>query len=257
MKIFTALFLLLLLNACKPSTMIENFADDAKEQMALHYIQRLVDNDTTALIQELDSSLRSGNELSQFDQMRSLIPAGKPNVTNLVGYNSFKSSEVLRYNLTYQFGYGSTWIAVNVAWNELPDGKCQIIGMHVYPLTEPLQKTHAFNFARATSRHYVFFVAAILLPIFTIATLVVCIRTKLARRKWLWILFILFGLGQISINWTNGQCGFWLLSILLFSGSATASSIYSPWIVSFSLPIGAVLFWIYRKKLTSSPVSST
>jgi len=249
MRTLITLLSLVLLSACKPSTMIESFADDAKEQIAQSYIQRLIDGDATTLIQELHPSLRSENELAQFAKMRALIPAGKPDVTNLIGYNSFNSAELRRYNLTYQFGYGTTWIVINTAWTELPEGKRQIVGMNVYPLSEPLQKTHAFTFKRAGPLHYVIFAAAILMPIFTIVTLVVCIRTKLARRKWLWIVFILFGLGQVSLNWTSGQLGFSLLSILLFSGSAMASSIYSPWLISVSLPVGAILFWIFRNKL--------
>ncbi|MBK9989586.1 MAG: hypothetical protein IPP19_02320 [Verrucomicrobia bacterium] len=238
-----------LLSACKPGITIESFADDEKEQMAQRYIQRLIDGDTTTLSQELHPSLRSGNELTQINQMRTLIPAGSPNVTNLVGYNLFKTADIRRYNLTYQFGYGSKWVLINAAWNELPDGNRQIVGMSVYPLPEPLQQTHAFTFKRARLLHYAFLTAAILLPIFSILTLIVCIRTKLARRKWLWIVFILFGLGQLSLNWTTGQLGLSLLSFQLFSGGAMTSSIYSPWIVSVSLPVGAVLFWIFRNKL--------
>jgi hypothetical protein len=248
-KQLVVLLSLLLLSACKPSTLIESFADDTKQQTAQSYIQRLVDGDTAALAQELDPSLRTGNEPTQFSKMRALIPAGKPSVTNLVGYHFFKSAKVQRYNLTYQFGYDSAWVLVNIAWDELLEGKRQIIGMNVYPLPEPLQQTHAFTFKRAGPLHYIFFTAAILLPIFTIVTLVVCIRTKLARRKWLWILFILFGVGQVWINWTTGQLGFSLLSFQLFGGSAMAASIYSPWIISISLPVGAVLFWIFRNKL--------
>jgi len=254
MKKLIALLSLVLLCACKPGTMIESFADDAKEQMALRYIQRLVDGDTAALIQELHPSLRSGNEVAQFSQMRALIPAGKPDLINLVGYNSFKSAEMHRYNLTYQFGYGSTWVIINTAWDELPDGKRQIVGMNVYPLSQPLQKTHAFTFKRAGPLHYIFLAAVILLPIFTIVTLTFCVRTKMARRKWLWIVFILFGLGQVSLNWTSGRLGFSLLSFQLFSGSAMTSSVYSSWIVSFSLPLGAILFWIFRNKSTKPEI---
>jgi len=248
-KKFCAFLSVVLLCACKPGTMIERFADDAKEHMSQRYIQRLIDGDTAALVQELHPSLHSGNELTQMNQMRALIPAGTPDVTNLVGYNVFKSTEGQRYNLTYQFGYGSKWILINAAWIELPDGKRQIIGMNAQLLLEPLQQTHAFTFKQARPVHYVLFAAAILMPIFTIVTLVACIRTKLARRKWLWILFILFGLGQVTLNWTTGQLGFSLIFIQLFSGSAMASSIYSPWIISVSLPVGATLFWAFRKKL--------
>ena len=34
---------------------------------------------------------------------------------------------------------------------------------------------------------------AILIPVFTLCALVLCIRTKMEKRKWLWIIFIIIG----------------------------------------------------------------
>jgi asparagine N-glycosylation enzyme membrane subunit Stt3 len=73
------------------------------------------------------------------------------------------------------------------------------------------------------------------------------------RRKWLWILFILFGFGKLSINWTTGQWGVMVLAAQLFSASA-AAAYFGPWIVSVSLPVGAVLFLIKRRRLEESTV---
>lgn len=63
-----------------------------------------------------------------------------------------------------------------------------------------------------------------------------------------------FGLGPVSLNWTAGQPGFSLRSLLKFRASAMVSSLYSPWIVSFSLPLGAILFWKFRKRLTKQEI---
>ena len=93
---------------------------------------------------------------------------------------------------------------------------------------------------------------AITMAIFTIVVLVACIRTKMKRRKWLWVLFILFGFGKLSVNWATGQWGVMLLAAQLFSASGTAA-FFGPWIVSVSLPVGAVLFLIKRRRLEAGP----
>jgi hypothetical protein len=93
-----------------------------------------------------------------------------------------------------------------------------------------------------------------MMAIFTLVVLVVCIRTKMKRRKWLWILFILFGFGKLSVNWATGQWGVMVLAAQLFSASGTAAYL-GPWIVSVSLPVGAVLFLIKRRRLEARPAA--
>jgi len=63
----------------------------------------------------------------------------------------------------------------------------------------------------------------------------------MARRKWAWIIFILFGIGKISINWATGEWTIVPLSIQLFSSSAFAA-LNGPWIIAASLPLGAIMF---------------
>lgn len=232
--------------------MIEKIADDAKEKIARDYIQRLIDGDATGLIAESDPSLQTANVLAEFGKMTAVLPKEAPSVTNLVGYYfHFSTGQPPQYNLTYQFGYGSKWVLANVAWREFPDGKRVIVGMSAYLLPASLQETHALSLKRAGPRHYAFLVGAIAVPVFILVTLVTCIRTKLPRRKWLWIVFILLGFVRFSINWTTGEMAFAPLTFVLFSASAMTQSIYSPWTISFALPLGAALFWIRRRRLIS------
>jgi Phospholipase_D-nuclease N-terminal len=90
--------------------------------------------------------------------------------------------------------------------------------------------------------------AAAAAPLFTLYALIVCIRTKIERRKWLWILFILFGFGRFMVNWTTGSWDFHIFYAQLLSASAGAA-FFGPWIISVSLPVGAVFFLSRRKKL--------
>lgn len=247
---------LVLFSGCYPSTMIEKFADEGKQKIARNYIQRLIDGDTVALAAELDPELRSGNGAMPFEKMREVIPKEAPTVTNLVGYSVVSVvGKGTQYNLTYQFGYGSKWLLVNIAWHELPEGLRQIIGMHVQTLPKPLQEINGLSLNHAGPLHYLFLAAAIFACGLILVSLVACIRTRMKRRKWLWIIFILVGFVQFSINWTTGQMGVSPISFLLFGASAMTASIYSPWTVSFALPVGAIVFWLRRNKLKSQAIS--
>jgi len=249
LKKFFLLLAITFLSACNPATMIEQFADDAKEQIARNYIQRLIDGDVVALAAELDPSLQSGDVIAKLEQVRSFLPKEPPTTTNLIGYFVQSTSSSTQYNLTYQFGYGAKWVLANAAWRELPDGRRVIVGLTVQVLSQSLQETNAFSFKHARLKHYLFLLAVVAVPIFSVVTLVVCIRTKLPRRKWLWILFIIVGVLKLSLNWTTGQVGLTAAYLQFFGGGASAASIYSPWILSFSVPLGAILFWVKRNRL--------
>lgn len=249
MKKWLILSLAGLLTACSPTALIEKIADAEKVAVARAYIQRLSDGDETGLIADLDPALRSGQEVEQFKAMRAALPAGTPDVTNLIGYQvNFRSGEA-NYNVSFQFGYGSRWVVANAAWREKANEPRRITGMRVVPLERSLQETNAFTFARAGPRHYLFFVAAVVIPVFILWSLIVCIRTRFPRRKWLWVLFILAGFVQISLNWTTGEIGLKPLYFQLLGAGAIASGIYAPWILSVSVPVGAIAFWFKRRRL--------
>ncbi|MBI1397584.1 MAG: hypothetical protein GC151_16545 [Betaproteobacteria bacterium] len=80
----------------------------------------------------------------------------------------------------------------------------------------------------------------------TLYALVACIRTRVPRRKWLWIVFIVLGVGKLAVDWTIGECRVFPASMQLFSASAFSSP-YGPWTVAVSLPVGAIEFLLYRK----------
>jgi hypothetical protein len=237
------------LTACTPTAMMEKFTDKEKVQIARTYIQRLIDGDVAALAAELDPGLRTGTEVEQLTQMRALIPAGAPSVTEVVGYNVNHLNGVPSYNVTFQFGFGAKWLLINAAWREQSNAPRVVIGMRAVPLERSLQETNAFNFRNARLIHYLVLGAALLNPLFVLISLVACLRTPFARRKWLWVIFVLCGFVQFSLNWTTGATDFRLISVQLFGAGVMASSPFSPWILSVSFPIGAIAFWFKRRHL--------
>jgi hypothetical protein len=241
---------LVMVSACVPENRIEKIADDEKEQIARDYIQRMTDGDFEALASELESSLRTPTAAESIEKLAGFLPKEPPSTVNLVGYQYFKQNDQPpRYNLTYQFGYGSKWVLANAAWFENPDGSRLITGLSAYQLQAPLQETYAFSFKNAGVLQYLFLFCSAIVPLFIVFSLVACIRTRMRKGKWIWILFILVGMVQFSINWTTGQVGVKLLHLQLLGAGVLRASIYSPWILMFSLPVGAAVFWFRRNML--------
>jgi hypothetical protein len=72
--------------------------------------------------------------------------------------------------------------------------------------------------------------------------------------EWLWMIFILIGIGRFPVNWTTGQWTFSPFYFLLF-GAGSFAQPYSAWLVSVAVPLGAILF-LFRRKRLAVPVES-
>jgi len=70
------------------------------------------------------------------------------------------------------------------------------------------------------------------------------------------VVFILFGFVQITVNWTDGGININPLYFQLLGAGFSKGSPYAPVLISISIPVGAVMFLLRRKKwLTPSPPS--
>lgn len=166
----------------------------------------------------------------------SIINARK---TTMLGENGFSN-----YGIDYEYKVGSKFLYFTFGIRE-QNGKLIITAFDGRMMDDSLSKVHAFTLKDKGLLHYLFLFFAILIPIFIIITLIVAIKTKLSK-KWLWIIGILFGFIKFSINWTTGQVGFSLINISILGAGFSKSGNIVPWMLSFSLPIVAIIFWYKR-----------
>lgn len=159
--------------------------------------------------------------------------------TSIFGDNGFTN-----YGIEYEYKAGDKFIYFTFGIRE-QSGKLTVTSFDGKITDDSLATLHAFDIKDKGFLHFLFLYLAILIPIFIIVTLIFAIRTKLTK-KWLWIIGILFGFMKFSINWTTGQVGFSLINISILGAGFSKSGIIAPWIISFSLPIVAVIFWYKR-----------
>jgi hypothetical protein len=123
--------------------------------------------------------------------------------------------------------------------------------INVAPSELPIETINAFTLENKGASQYAAFATGILLWAFTIYAAVVCIRSRIGPRKWLWILSMLFTLTLASVNWTSGHWSFNHISFKIglppMPANLFCDSAYGPWTLTLGLPIGGIAFVLYRR----------
>jgi hypothetical protein len=254
MRQLTCLLLLVVLGGCSQEAMLRKLSSPEDESTARAYIDQLRARDFAALEQAIDPAIAGPDLHGNLVKMADMIPAQEPTSVKLVGVQSFHKSDEKTVNIALEYRFGEQWLMAEVAV-QTKNGVKRIVGLHVVPQSKSLEAQNKFSLAGKTLIQYFVLAAAIAAALFSLFALMIAARTKFSGRKWPWILFILFGFGKVSVNWTTGELSSSLISIQLFSASALAN-FNGPFIVSFSLPIGAILFLAMRKRLKRGPAES-
>ena len=121
--------------------------------------------------------------------------------------------------------------------------------MHAQPLPSSLEVLNGFSLGHKGFVQYAFLLAMIAVAVTTVTALVSWFRRrKVTRRKWWWLLAILVGAFKLTVNWTSGAVALQALTVQLFSLSAGRDGFIGPWILSLSIPAGAIAFLINARR---------
>ncbi|HXB59487.1 MAG TPA: hypothetical protein VNU95_07975 [Candidatus Acidoferrales bacterium] len=246
-------FALIVLSGCNQNSLIEKFASPEDKTTATKYIALLRQKQFEPIERDLDPSLKSDLKQDTLEKMANAIPTQEPVSVKIVGAYSSQEDDIYKDDLTFEYEFPTNWLLINVA-TQKKSGVSTIIGFNVYEMSDSLENLNKFTLAGKNLLQYAMLAFAILVPLFIVYTLVLCIRTKMKRRKWLWIIFILIGIGKFTVNWTNGHVSIGLLYFQLLGASSFAPP-YGAWLISVSLPLGAILFLVRHNRLIA-PVES-
>jgi hypothetical protein len=230
------------------------FTPKEADKFARSYIGILLKGDTEKAEELLDPRGVNSKTQSQLQEIVKLLNKGELVSTEIVGVNVLRIKGIagnirdrVRNTLTYQLQFEDSWLLVIVTIEGKSNNQ-KIYNIRVNPIPKSLEEINAFTFTGKSFRHYIILLIAVGMPVFIIYTIVLCIRTKM-KRKWLWIIFMLFGFGKYSFNWTSGQMGFQSLSVQIFPVGFFVGGPYAPWIIHICIPLGALLFLLKRRKI--------
>jgi hypothetical protein len=237
---------------CNQATQIRKFTPPEDESIARSYVNLLMQGKYKQIENALDPNIVDANTPDTLAKMSAMFPAEPPKSMKIVGVNLFHGPEYSESNITLECEFPNKWLLANVDIRR-KGSAVTIVGFHVDQMSDSLENVNRFTLRGKDALRYSILAMAILLPLFSLYVLVLCIRTQPVKRKWLWILFILVGVGELAVNWTTGEWHVTPLGLYIPCAHAFASP-FGPWTVAVYFPLGAVLFLRERKKRLDQPI---
>jgi hypothetical protein len=217
------------------------------EAMVQRWIQCLREGRFGEIERGLDPNLRSDDLQEKLTSMARLLPTQEPTSAKVIGYrvlHDADSSSTITTILEYEFPH--EWLLATLVKQDHA-GTITVIGFYVVPIPDSLENQNRFTLiGKDPVRYVVLFLALAALAVSTYA-FIACLRTKMGKGKWLWAILCFVGIGRLAVNWTTGATGFTAICIGVPPVGAAMVPLYSPWMVYTSLPVGAVLFLIFRE----------
>jgi hypothetical protein len=233
------------ISGCSRAALMKKMVPAADEAFARERVDQLRQGRFEQIEQELDPSIGDPNPRGTLTTMAAMFPAEEPKSVKVVDMKFLYNDGSSSHNLTLEYEFSAEWLLVNIAL-KAADGHPTITAFNVTPVADGLENVNRFSLEDKSGLQYLMLLLAVAVPLFTFYAFAVCLRTKKQNFKWLWAIFVLFGVGRLAINWTTGELSFTLLAVHIPCASATAVPAYGPWVIAISLPLGAILFMARR-----------
>ncbi|MHA6205211.1 hypothetical protein ACXU4B_12365 [Dyella soli] len=245
----------LLLAACSQQVLVDQWTPHPEAEIARSILEQVRQGDIEPVKARLSDELRQTPDIdAKLQQFATYFPAGTPRSVKVVGVHTLTNASGTRYDLTFEYAFADGWALGHARLARTGDAVL-VEGLHVQRLAQPLEQVNAFTLIGKGPLHWIVLLLCIAIPAFCIYAFVLCLRTPIVRRKWLWALFTLLGLITVHFNWTSGEFDFQLLSCQLLGASGLADP-YGPMILGMSLPLGAIWFLACRGGLMANAAAA-
>jgi hypothetical protein len=223
---------------------MEWFKPRLEESIARAHIEDLRNGKYSSVEAAFDPRYATQALPAQLTKVASFFPTTTPLSVKLVGSNVFYLSATTSYRLSYEYEFPHQWLFAEVLMQKI-NGVLRVEGVRVVPLSTSLERGNGLFFAGKSAVQIVFLIVMIVNAIFICASGFACLAAPITRMKWVWVIFVLFGLVTIRLNWTTGELSEQLISFVFF-GAGITKVFYEPAMLQIGLPIGAVIFWMRR-----------
>lgn len=218
--------------------------DPAAEAVAMDVLKAVRDVNEGVMRARLTPEGSAAISHSQFRQLRVYTPSGEPTRRRLINFvHRYGQTESL--SLQYELTYPGEGVLYDIYLKRPKGGAWRAEYVHLQRASDAQLAPNRFTLAKPPG-HWLFLALTLLSLLTMLAALVVIVRAPRFKRKWLWAILALTGLGSFSMNWSTGQVFFNPVTVALVGVGATTQGFlgFFPYIVKFTPPIGALAaFW--------------
>lgn len=248
---WAGLLLCLALAGCDRDALVAKWVPSDDDRIARAFIEDLREGRAEDALGRMDvpqradqgqAALQEAATAQKGGELRSIHVIEAMSEANLAG----KKTVTLGYEVEVSTGWFLERFRFDTA-----DGVTRLVGFRVVRLRSSMEQINDFSPWRRGAAGFLFAALCVAVPAFCLATAVACFRLR-PRRRWLWMLFVLVGVCPLSLNWTTAHLALHPFSVLLLGASAEREGLYGPWELACAVPLGAILFWVYRRRLAEA-----
>ncbi len=138
---------------------------------------------------------------------------------------------------------GTVYLMLNLELTRL-DNTWVLTGITADTAKISIKEINQVSWSKMLYAEKLMIIALICIPLFVLITEYVCLFKTNVKYKWLWTLFILFGVTNLSHTFTQHITTFYPNSIMLYGASFWRPGLYAELIVEIGIPLGAIIFMV-------------
>lgn len=220
------------------------------EQIGMKAMEHLLNNDIEGLkklfVKEI---LNDKNIDEQFENIyKYLSDIGEYRGKQIISYYINNNNGLVTQNITLELEYSKRYVVYTYMVSKL-EGEYRLLRFHSTTNNISITEANKFRFDNKGLMHYVILLLAFVTLIFSLVTAAVCF-SKDRKRRILWTIFCLCGIGAFTFGWNTGQCGIKILSFGFPCVKIIRFSTYASLILYLRLPLGAILYWLCKHNET-------
>ncbi|MEO3879473.1 hypothetical protein [Rheinheimera fenheensis] len=254
MKYILTIIVALFLVGCSYEDMKESIVPKEESSFAKEYLDQLRLKNYEYIKAQMHPELLTKVTVEELDKLSGFFPEGEPLNTELMGFNVRTFNDVWSASFSFESKFKVDWSISSVSMTK-QDGKLLVTGINVYRTNESQKVLNSFGNAELSMPKVLILVLTIVTPIFMIVTCVFVYRTPV-EKKWRWYLLSFVGVGAVAMNWTTGEIATKIATIKFLGVGASAASEFAPLVFTFTIPIGAIAFWVKRNKMIEQTMAN-
>jgi hypothetical protein len=231
------------------------------EAFAQHAVDLLRQGRFDQVEDQLDPSIRNTQIRDTLTRMHDVFPSAQPASIKTVEAGSVRGRNGSTTHITLEYEFGPQIMPTSGRTELVPrswrlaqvviqrsDGAKTVRGLAVTPTSKSYEEMNEFTLADKGISQYAGLSLALGVAGITLYALVLCIRSKIGKKRWIWLIPMLFGLLRVTVNWTSGQ---WTFTPLAFQIPPVnvAVEAYGPWQIITYAPVAAITFLFYCRRL--------
>jgi hypothetical protein len=221
-----------------------NLKTDPKAEAVADAIYRDVQSGRAAEIQaRLTPAAAAVVTREQIQALKAYAPPGAPSDRRLISWEFFAGTDGQMRRLVYELDYPSEAVLYRLTLKRPSDAApWRVESFHLQRATHTDLRQNRFTLVGRSLGQLLFLAMAVLSPLLMLIAVTTVIRAPKFKRKWLWAIMAFVGVGSATMNWATGASNFQPLMLSLIGAGATHQGFlgFFPWVLKFTLPIGAI-----------------